>query len=68
MIRKKICSCISSGKRNAEDTKVTDALIGIIKIYFRRDVTQTQQWIIETLSMPLQKNWVSKIPIIQEVL
>ena len=46
------------GKRNAEDTKVTDALIRYYKEFTSdKDVTQTQQWIIE----PLQKNWVSKI-------
>ena len=36
------------GKRNAEDTKVTDALIRYYKEYTSdKDVTQTQQWIIE---------------------
>lgn len=36
------------GKRNAEDTKVTDALIRYYKEFTTdKDVTQTQQWIIE---------------------
>lgn len=36
------------GKRNAEDTKVTDALIRYYKEFTSdKDVTQTQQWIIE---------------------
>ena len=35
-------------KRNAEDTKVTDALIRYYKEFTSdKDVTQTQQWIIE---------------------
>ena len=36
------------GKRNAEDTKVTDALIRYYKEFTSdKDITQTQQWIIE---------------------
>lgn len=36
------------GKRNAEDTKVTDALIRYYKEFTSdKDVTQTQQWIID---------------------
>lgn len=36
------------GKRNAKDTKVTDALIRYYKEFTSdKDVTQTQQWIIE---------------------
>ena len=36
------------GKRNAEDTKVTDALIRYYKEFTSdKDVTQTQKWIIE---------------------
>ena len=36
------------GKRNAEDTKVTDALIRYYKEFTSdKEVTQTQQWIIE---------------------
>ena len=36
------------GKRNTEDTKVTDALIRYYKEFTSdKDVTQTQQWIIE---------------------
>ena len=55
------------GKRNAEDTKVTDALIRYYKEFTSdKDVTQTQQWIIERYR-DITEELVLKETIIQEI-
>ena len=55
------------GKRNAEDTKVTDALIRYYKEFTSdKDVTQTQQWIIERYRA-ITEEFGLKDSIIQEI-
>lgn len=55
MIRKQLSA---PGKRNAEDTKVTDALIVIIKFTSDKDVINTT--VDMGVIVPLQKNWNSQ--------
>ena len=54
------------GKRNAEDTKVTDALIRYYKLQIRMSHKHNSGLL--NVIVPLQKNWVSKSLLFRKLL